>query len=129
LLQQAAPEAAILINLQISLTNSQLTEEGGTLSQTLMPFVDRVTDYSFIPADASHIMCRFLQSLIRHVADAQDTVGTGFILFALRYSPPSLVNIIQFPGNAAALKEALIHMQYQHAAAEAISKHPRKFLW
>jgi hypothetical protein len=40
LLDGLAPMAAILLNIEMSLTNSILLEEGGTLASTLLPFLN-----------------------------------------------------------------------------------------
>jgi hypothetical protein len=60
-----------------------MQEEGGTLSRTLFPFLNKVTDYSFLSPDAHFIMNRFLNTLVRHICDTKGRVAQGFMLFAL----------------------------------------------
>jgi hypothetical protein len=48
LLSSVSPVAAILLNIEISLVNPNFMEEGNTLSETLLPFINLVTDYSFL---------------------------------------------------------------------------------
>ena len=44
-------------------------EEGNNLSQTLLPFLNKVTDYRFLNADSNYIITRFLNSLSKHIVD------------------------------------------------------------
>jgi hypothetical protein len=103
LLSKCSPAAAILINLQISLSNEQLQEEGVTLSRTLLPFLDKVTDYSFLGPDTHFIMNRFLNSLITHICDTRGRVTIGFMLFALHLNPFAVKEIAEYEGNVQAL--------------------------
>lgn len=48
LLKGVTPYAAILINIEMSLVNPNLQEQGGTLALTLLPYLNMVTDYSFM---------------------------------------------------------------------------------
>ena len=129
LLSTVAPTAAILLNLEISLTNDQIHEEGSTLARTLLPYLNRVTDYAFLVPDTIFIMTRFLNSLIRHICDTKSRVGDGFMLFALKINPHVVKDIINFNGNVAALSSALSYYGYPIEAAQVMACHPRKFLW
>ena len=40
LLKTLAPAAAIMLNIEVSLVFPSYTEESGTLSRTLLPFID-----------------------------------------------------------------------------------------
>ena len=64
LLSTLAPAAAIMLNIQVSLVFPTYTEESGTLSCTLLPFIDKVTDYRFLGPETNFISGRFLGSLI-----------------------------------------------------------------
>ena len=58
-------------------------EEGATLARTLLPYLNRVTDYRFLTADYHFITNRFLASLVTHIIDTKVTIGVGFVLYAL----------------------------------------------
>lgn len=117
LLSTVAPTAAILLNLEISLTNQQFHEEGSTLARTLLPYLNQVTDYAFLAQDTIFIMTRFLSSLARHICDTQGAVGAGFMLFALKVNPHVVKDIIDYSGNVTALSSALSYFGYPLAAA------------
>ena len=82
-----SPSAAILLNIEVSLINATYHDEGTTLSYTLLPFLNKVTDYSFLPETSNFILTRFLNSLTRHIIDAGIEVEVGFMHFALKYDP------------------------------------------
>jgi len=63
LLGGLAPAAAVMLNFEISLASATYSEESATLARTLLPFVDRVTDYRFLGSEAGFIASRFLSSL------------------------------------------------------------------
>ena len=84
LLKSMSPSAAILLNIEVSLINATYHDEGNTLSYTLLPFLNKVTDYSFLHEKSNFILTRFLNSLTKHVADAGIEVDVGLMLFALR---------------------------------------------
>lgn len=46
------PKVIILINIQMELTNHKYTEEGHTLSKLLLPFIEKVEDYSFVTQES-----------------------------------------------------------------------------
>ena len=69
LLSSLAPAAAIMLNIEISLVSATYTEESATLARTLLPFIDRVTDYRFLGKDSSFIPNRFLSALALHIKD------------------------------------------------------------
>ena len=87
LLSTLAPAAAVMLNIQVSLVFPSYTEESGTLSRTLLPFIDKVTDYRFLGPETSFIAGRFLGSLIVHLKDSQIPASIGFINFALQLNP------------------------------------------
>ena len=64
--------------------------EGATLAWTLLPYLNQVRDYRFLPDDANFIACRFLASLVTHVRDTEITIGAGFVLYALKLNPHSI---------------------------------------
>jgi hypothetical protein len=45
LLDTAPPMVAVLLNIDISLVNPQLMEQGSTLSHTLLPYINQITDF------------------------------------------------------------------------------------
>lgn len=63
LLSSIDPMAAILINIQISLVNTNLQEESYTLSRTLLPYINKCSSFTFLPEESHYIMGRFLNSL------------------------------------------------------------------
>ena len=91
------------------MTNDKLHDEGSTLSRTLLPFLNLVTNYCFLISDTLFIMTRFLNSLVRHICDTRTSVGEGFMLFALKVNPYVIKDIIDYNGNTTALSNALVH--------------------
>ena len=108
LLSRLAPAAAIMMNYEISLVNANYSEESATLARTLLPFIDRVSDFGFLGPDTSFISGRFLASLALHIKDVQCSVSPGFISFALHVNPSALKSIISKGENVIALREALL---------------------
>ena len=76
-----------MLNLEISLVSQSYTEESATLSRTLLPFIDRVTDYRFLRPETSFIVGRFLASLIFHIKYTKSLVTVGYVNFALHLNP------------------------------------------
>jgi hypothetical protein len=122
------PAAAVMVNIEIAQANQLYMEEGGTLSRTLLPHLNLVTDYRFLQDEAHFICSRFLASLVTHVKDTEQAVGTGFILFALRLNPRQLQGILTHPQSVAALKEALAIKKYPAAAVSVMALYPDKFM-
>ena len=104
-------------------------EEGNTLSQTLLPYLNKITDYSFLQSTDSFICSRFLSSLIRHLIDTKGGVDIGFMLFAMRVDPSKLIAIIEYEGNRQTLIKTCIHLNFNQEAAQLIAELPSKFLW
>ena len=65
-------------------------EESNTLSQTMLPYLNHVTDYSFLPDESTFIISRFLKSISNHIVDIKGNVGIGYILCALKIVPGKL---------------------------------------
>lgn len=80
-------ESAILLHLEIALVHPQFIEASGTLSRTLIPLVNRVTDFKFLHQDSHFIFGRFLASMILHHKDTNEPVGSGLALLALTLNP------------------------------------------
>ena len=129
LLSSCAPAAAVMVNIEISLVNSNYMEEGATLSRTLLPYLNEVTDYCFLTEETNFIASRFLASLVTHVRDTDSTIGVGFVLFAFQLNPRSLQGLINNPVSMASLKEALAIKKYPAAAVTVMAIFPDKFLW
>jgi len=91
----------ILLNIEISLVNDNFMEEGNTLSETLLPFLNQVSDYSFLTSKTHFIAQRFLNSLSRHLIDIKGKVESGFMLFAIKIDPTKLRDVIPFESNRA----------------------------
>ena len=89
-----APAAAIMLNIEVSLVFPSYTEESATLSRTLLPFIDKVTDFRFIGPEAHFIAGRFLSSLIVHISDTKLSVSPGFVNFAVHLNPQALTSVI-----------------------------------
>ena len=121
--------AAILLNIEITLVNESLSEEGNTLSYTLLPYIDQCTDFSFLSEDSSFMVNRYLRSLVLNIKDADMTVGKGFMILALKMNPSLLQGIVTSAANSASLVEALMHSGFASDPALMISKNPSKFLW
>lgn len=79
-----------MISLEISKVNPNYMEEGATLSRTLLPYINQVTDYRFLTEETHFIANRFLASLVTHVRDTESSVAVGFVLFALYLNPRAL---------------------------------------
>ena len=129
LFENLAPMAAILLNIELSLTNEILLEEGGTLATTLLPYLNLVTDYNFMEAKADFIASRFLNALSKHVHDNKVEIGAGFMAFGLKYDPTKLKNLVEFANNRCHLTEALVVLGYSNQSANIISTNPSKLLW
>jgi len=107
ILEEATPVAAILINIELSLSNNGLQEEGGTLALTLLPYLNQVTDYSFMDPDASFVASRFLAALARHIMDVKEMVDVGFMAFGLKYDPTRLRHLVCLHNHQSRLVDAL----------------------
>jgi hypothetical protein len=129
LLASCTPAAAVLINIDIARYNQLYMEQGATLSRTLLPFIDQVTDYCFLAEEAHFICTRFLASLSTHIRDAELSVGTGFILFAIRLNPRTLSGILTKPKSLLSLREALSSKHYPAPAVAVIALYPDKFMF
>ncbi len=90
LLSSVSPMAAILLNIEITLVNESLSEEGNTLSYTLLPYIEQCTDFNFLSEDASFMVSRYLKSLVLNIKDGGMTVGKGFMILALKMNPSLL---------------------------------------
>lgn len=60
-------------------------EEGGTLSETMLPFLNKVDNYDFLEDESTYIMSKFVRSLTDHIIDIESKVEKGFILCSLKY--------------------------------------------
>ena len=99
-------------------------EEGATLARTLLPYLNRVTDYRFLTAEHHFITNRFLASLVTHISDTKLTIGVGFILFALELNPPYLKCILENKSNIDALRGALNLRRFPAAAVTVMCLYP-----
>ena len=79
-----------MINFEISHVHQSYMDEGATLSRTLLPYLNQVTDFSFINEDLHFVVCRFLATLVIHLQDTKEPVHVGFAIFGLHYNPRSL---------------------------------------
>jgi hypothetical protein len=79
-------------------------EESGTLSDTLLPYINKVTDFSFLEDDMHFTAGRFLDSLTTHFSDMEESVSCGFVLFALKINPRALKGLITTEQSKKALK-------------------------
>lgn len=129
LLASIAPAAAIMLNVHISLVSASYSEESATLARTLLPFVNRVTDYRFLSPDTGFIAGRFLASLALHLKDVQGAVSEGLVAFALHLNPAALKDIIHIGDGVSALRKVLLGRGFQPAAVNAMCLQPHKFLW
>ena len=95
----------------------------------MLPYLNKVTDYSFLGPETHFIMNRFLNSLIRHISDTRSKVALGFMLFSLHVNPRVIKEIIGFEGNVLALSSALVKQGYPPQAATIMALEPGKFLY
>ena len=76
---------AILLSIEISLTNEHYMEESNLLSSTFLPYLNKLCDYSFLTKKHDFIMSRFIRALSDHVIDKQVQVEKGFIISTIKY--------------------------------------------
>lgn len=104
-------------------------EEGATLSRTLFPYLNKVTDYRFLGEETNFIANRFLNSLITHVKDTGTPVELGFVLYAINLNPRSLHGIFKNDKSVNSLSDALRHLKFPRSAIGVMTLFPEKFLW
>lgn len=119
-----SPAASILLNIEVSLINSSYHDEGNTLSYTLLPYLNQVTDYSYLNERSTFILTRFLTSLIRHITDVGMKVEPGFMLFGLKYGPEQLKGVLKFGDNKLMLIKALEILHFSTSSAQVIAENP-----
>jgi hypothetical protein len=107
LLSSVSPMAAILLNIEISLVNDKLMEEGSRLSHTLLPYINSINDFSFLPKKSEHIVNMFLHALSCHVKDTEGAVGIGYMVLTLKMNPKLIQSLITFKNNSTCLVDAL----------------------
>ena len=56
--------AAVMLNVELGRVNTTFIEQGNTLSHTLLPYLNKLRDFSFIPGELDSLMTVFLSSLI-----------------------------------------------------------------
>ena len=64
ILSSVSTMAAVLLNIKLGISNASYMEQGNTLSHTLLPYINKLRDFSFIPNDLDSVMNSFLVSLI-----------------------------------------------------------------
>ena len=69
-------------------------------------------------------MTQFLNTLIRHIADHCLKIEVGFILFALRYNPYIIADILVFHDNVCSMSKALTILGYPKFASDLMSQYP-----
>jgi hypothetical protein len=90
LLSSVLPMAAILLNIEITLVNTNMSEEGNTLTYTLLPYLNECTDYSFLHPHSHYIVGKYLESLSRNIKDTNMEVAKGFMVIGLQMNPTLL---------------------------------------
>lgn len=104
-------------------------DEGGLLSRTLLPSIEKVTDFMFLMEEDHFIASRFLASLSLHIRDADSKIASGFVLFAMHINPKELHGMFAQPVNKLSLRDALTIKGFPASAVNIISLFPEKFLW
>ena len=61
--------AAVLLNIELGKENVSFIEQSHTLSYTLLPYLNKITDYSFISDEVTPVVIPLLSSLILHLKD------------------------------------------------------------
>ena len=74
-------------------------EQGTTLSHTLLPYINQLTDFSFIPKKADFILGRFMISLCQHIQDTKAQVGIGYMILAIKTNPVLTHSIVDIRNN------------------------------
>lgn len=124
-----SPAAAVMLNFEVSLVHDSYMEEGATLARTLLPYLNKVTDYRFLSEEADFIGGRFLAALITHVRDTTTAVGAGFVLYGLKLNARLLQGIFDKDRNTSSLREALTIKKFPPSAVTVMCLYPAKFLW
>jgi hypothetical protein len=107
LLSTVTVESAILLHLEVALVYPQLIEASGTLSRTLLPLINKVTNFNFLTQESHFIFGRFLNAMLLHHKDTNEPLGAGIILLALTLNPQALRNMWGIAKNISSLKDAL----------------------
>ena len=124
-----APAAAVMLHIQICLVYESFMDEGGLLSRTLLPSIEKVTDFKFLMEEDNFIASRFLVSLALHIKDTESNIGTGFVLFAMHINPKELHGMFNSLQNKLNLRDALNIKRYPASSVNIIGLYPEKFLW
>ena len=69
------------------------------MANTLLPYLNLVTDYNFMKVEATFIASRFLNALSKHIHDNKVEIGAGFMAFGLKYDPTKLKSLVDFANN------------------------------
>ena len=60
----------------------------------MLPYLNKIKDYSFLRCELDSLMRNYLSSLIQHIKDINGEVDIGFMIFSLKYNPSCLPEII-----------------------------------
>ena len=95
LLNSVTNESAVLLHLEIAIVSPSIIEASATLSRTLLPYINKISDFNFISEDSYFIFGRFLSALVLHHKDTHEPMGSGLILLALELNPQVLKGLFQ----------------------------------
>lgn len=85
---------AVLINFIISDEVETLKDEGATLGQTLLPYLNRCLTFQFINSKHTNTALSFIQSLATYIRDTNKAIDRGLASFILTYNPEILSSMI-----------------------------------
>jgi hypothetical protein len=129
LLSQVTSESAILLHLEIALVHTSVIEASGTLSRTLLPYINNVDNFNFIPNDSHFIFGRFLSAMLLHHRDTNEPLGPGLIHFALVLNPLALKGMCLSPANQISFNKALTNFGLNQTISMIAATTPDKFLY
>jgi len=120
-------ESAILLHLEIALVHPSFIDASGTLSKTLIPLINRVSDFKFLSAESHFIFGRFLNAMLLHHKDTNEPLGAGLVLLALNLNPILLRGMCT-ANNHSAMREALSYLGLSLQVSMIIMTAPDNFL-
>ena len=113
----------------MSLTNETFTEQGNTLSTTLLPYVNQCSDFNFTSRKHDSVLNEFLKALTQHIKDTDGDVEKGFMILALKVNPQLLHEIVGCGHNSKVLLQTFVALGFSEQSARSIQSCPSKFLW
>ena len=96
---------------------------------TLLPYLNKCSDFNFISRKHDSILNEFLKALTQHIKDTHGNVESGFMILALKINPQMLHEIVSCGNNFEVLYKVLCGLSFSEQSARLIQSYPSKFLW